>query len=105
MICVGLVVGAEDLKPITWRVWAGKVEREGGGGGPFHGLEDRLGFVDIRVGSITAVREQDFVTMVPSSAWEWTLRFSIANTFLLSLQAKRKEFADWVRDQDGDNQR
>ncbi len=55
MICVGLVVGAEDLKPITWRVWAGKVERESGGGGPFQGLEDRLGFVDIRVGSTTAI--------------------------------------------------
>ena len=55
MICVGLVVGAEDLKPITWRVWAGNVERESGGGGPFQGLEDRLGFVDIRVGPTTAV--------------------------------------------------
>ncbi len=49
-ICVGLVVGAEDLKPISWRVWAGKVERESGGGGPFQGSEDRMGFVDIRVG-------------------------------------------------------
>ena len=55
MICVGLVVGAEDLKPITWRVWAGNVERESGGGGPFQGLEDRLGFVDIRVSPTTAV--------------------------------------------------
>ena len=53
MICVGLVVGAEDLKPITWRVWAGNVERESGGGGPFQGLENRLGFVDIRVGPTT----------------------------------------------------
>ena len=49
-ICIGLVLGAEELKPINWRVWAGKVERESGGGGPFQGLEDRLGFVDIRVG-------------------------------------------------------
>lgn len=49
-ICIGLVLGAEELKPISWRVWAGKVERESGGGGPFQGLEDRLGFVDIRVG-------------------------------------------------------
>ena len=49
-ICVGLVLGAEELKPISWRVWAGKTERESGGGGPFQGLEDRLGFVDIRVG-------------------------------------------------------
>lgn len=55
MICVGLVVGAEDLKPITWRVWAGNVERESGGAGPFQGLEDRLGFVDIRVSPTTAV--------------------------------------------------
>ena len=51
-ICVGLVLGAEELKPISWRVWAGKVERESGGGGPFQGLEDRLGFVDIRVSSL-----------------------------------------------------
>ena len=49
MICVGLVIGAEELKPITWRVWAGQVERDSGGGGPFQGLEDRLGFMDIRV--------------------------------------------------------
>lgn len=48
-ICLGLVLGAEELKPISWRVWARKVERESGGGGPFQGLEDRLGFVDIRV--------------------------------------------------------
>ena len=69
MICVGLVIGAEDLKPITWRVWAVKVERESGGGGPFQGLEDRLGFVDIRVRPTTAVQEQDLVTRITSSAW------------------------------------
>ncbi len=40
--------GAEDLKPINWRVWAGKVEKESGGGGPYQGLEERMGFVDIR---------------------------------------------------------
>ena len=48
-ICAGLVYGAEELKPISWRVWAGIAERESGGGGPYQGLEDRLGFVDIRV--------------------------------------------------------
>ncbi|KAI4125625.1 MAG: hypothetical protein LQ338_004152 [Usnochroma carphineum] len=49
LICVGLVLGAERLKPITWRVWAGQVERETrGGGGPFQGLEDRVGFMNIR---------------------------------------------------------
>lgn len=46
-ICVGLVAGAEPLAPIAWRVWAGKAEREGGGA--YAGLEERGGFVDIRV--------------------------------------------------------
>ena len=48
-ICTGLVLGAEDLKPIQWRVWAGKTERSGEGG-PYQGLQERPGFVDIRVG-------------------------------------------------------
>ena len=48
-ICTGLVLGAEELKPVQWRVWAGKIEREGGDAGPFLGLEERVGFVDIRV--------------------------------------------------------
>ena len=49
-MCVGLVLGAEELKPITWRVWAGKAESESRGGGPFQALEERLSFMDIRVG-------------------------------------------------------
>lgn len=49
LVCVGLVLGEEELKPITWRVWAGQAERESGGGGPFQALEERLGFMDIRV--------------------------------------------------------
>ena len=48
LICLGLVSGAEELKPISWRTWAGAVERESGGGGPYQGLEDRVGFVNIR---------------------------------------------------------
>lgn len=47
---MGSVLGSEELKPISWRVWAGKVEREQGGAGPFAGLEDRWGFMDVRVG-------------------------------------------------------
>lgn len=85
MICVGLVVGAEDLKPITWRVWAGNVERESGGGGPFQGLEDRLGFVDIRVCPTTGVGEPDLGMRVTSSVMEPVLRSSMANIFLLAL--------------------
>ncbi|KAI4282557.1 MAG: hypothetical protein L6R38_002854 [Xanthoria sp. 2 TBL-2021] len=48
LICVGLVMDAEQLKPINWQVWAGQVEKESGGGGPFQGLENRVGFMDIR---------------------------------------------------------
>ncbi|MCJ1226019.1 hypothetical protein MMC12_002668 [Toensbergia leucococca] len=62
IICVGLVLGAEKFKPISWRVWAGGIESDQGGAGPFEGLESRVGFLDIR--------------------------------------AKRKEFADWVREGD-----
>ncbi|KAI9734130.1 MAG: hypothetical protein M1818_006666 [Claussenomyces sp. TS43310] len=61
LLCLGLVMGTPDLRPIQWRVWAGKIEREGergfmnGGvvakdymGNPFKTLESRPGFVDIR---------------------------------------------------------
>ncbi len=48
MISFGLVSGAEQLKPIKWRVWAGEVERDSGGGGPYQGLEERIGFADLR---------------------------------------------------------
>ena len=53
-------MGAEELKPISWRVWAGKVERESGGGGPYQGLEERMGFVDIRA------KRRDFANWVRS---------------------------------------
>lgn len=59
-ICFGLVLGADKLKPISWRVWAGRAERESGGGGPFQGLEDRLGFVDIRVGPPGGQRKRKY---------------------------------------------
>jgi membrane magnesium transporter 1 len=56
LICIGLVFGAEPLKPISWRVWAGNIEREAregragaSGANPFAGLETRTGFLDIRV--------------------------------------------------------
>lgn len=49
LVCVGLVAGAERLRPISWSSWAGKIEREGGGANPFMGLEERAGFLDIRV--------------------------------------------------------
>lgn len=46
------MLGAEELKPVSWRVWAGKIQRETGRAGPFEGLEDRVGFIDIRVSPV-----------------------------------------------------
>lgn len=77
MICLGLVLGTPELRPIQWRVWAGKIEREGEKGftnssgqvdkdyvgNPFRLLESRPGFIDIR--------------------------------------KQRKEFAEWVREGGG----
>ncbi|KAK3383894.1 magnesium transporter [Lasiosphaeria ovina] len=62
VILFGLVLGTRPLRPIQWRVWAGKIEREGEEGfmdndgevnkdfvgNPFKFLETRPGFVDIR---------------------------------------------------------
>lgn len=62
IICLGLVLETPELRPIHWRVWAGKIEREGEKGftnsdgevdkdfvgNPFRVLESRPGFVDIR---------------------------------------------------------
>lgn len=49
VVSVGLVLGAEKLKPISWRDWAGEIERDGGARNPYLGLEERYGFWDIRV--------------------------------------------------------
>lgn len=49
LISFGLVAGADPLRPISWNVWAGKIEKEGGAENPFRGLEERAGFLDIRV--------------------------------------------------------
>jgi len=62
VILLGLVLGTRPLRPLEWRVWAGKIEREGGEGftdssgevektymgNPFSVLESRPNFVDIR---------------------------------------------------------
>jgi membrane magnesium transporter 1 len=64
-ICIGVVLGSQPLKPIEWRVWANGVEQREGrrskgtlqdqveeagvGVDPFRMLDDRLGFLDIRV--------------------------------------------------------
>ncbi|USW47707.1 Putative membrane magnesium transporter [Septoria linicola] len=58
LLCVGVVIGSPDLKPIQWNVWAGRLERSKearevtavgvGGGNPFAVLEERPSFLDVR---------------------------------------------------------
>ncbi len=62
IILLGLVLTTRPLRPLEWRVWAGKIEREGEEGftdssgvpekgfmgNPFSVLESRPNFVDIR---------------------------------------------------------
>lgn len=42
-------MSAQKLKPISWREWAGEIERDGGARNPYLSLEERYGFWDIRV--------------------------------------------------------
>lgn len=51
VVSLGLVLGAEKLKPISWSEWAGAIEREGGARNPYRRLEERYSFWDVRVGS------------------------------------------------------
>lgn len=53
VVSVGLVLGAEKLKPISWSEWAGQIEREGGARNPYRRLEERYGFWDVRVSSLS----------------------------------------------------
>ncbi|KAJ5291764.1 Magnesium transporter [Penicillium angulare] len=48
VVSIGLVLGAEKLKPISWRDWAGEIERDGGARNPYMALEERYNFWDIR---------------------------------------------------------
>lgn len=58
ILCIGVVLGAQELKPIQWRVWAGRLEREkrqsqvtldsGFVENPYRALDERAGFLDIR---------------------------------------------------------
>ena len=72
LTCVGVVLGSPQLRPIRWSVWAGKVEREGrkpraweeGAGNPFRSLDERLGFLDIRVHYIRSICISDITNEV-----------------------------------------
>ena len=98
LLCVAIVMGAEELKPISWRVWAGGIEREKLAGGKekrseaeilaemgrgrsegYDWLErgGRRGFVDIRVSSV-------FPRVKRGRGLTWE-------------QKHRKEFAEWAK--------
>ena len=49
VVSTGLVLSADKLKPVSWSVWAGEIERQGGARNPYLYLEERYGFWDIRV--------------------------------------------------------
>ena len=86
VVSLGLVLGAEKLKPISWSEWAGEIEREGGARNPYRRLEERYSFWDIRVGGLL------FFSL--------SLIYRDSVKLTLGLQAKRKEFAEWIRGQD-----
>ncbi|KAL1973559.1 hypothetical protein VTN31DRAFT_6194 [Thermomyces dupontii] len=48
LVSIGLVLGADKLKPVTWSAWAGEIEREGGAKNPYRGLQERPGFWNVR---------------------------------------------------------
>lgn len=53
LLCVAIVLSNNQLRPIAHRVWAGKLERETGSG-PWAQLDERIGFLDIRVGNVSS---------------------------------------------------
>ncbi|KAL2020185.1 hypothetical protein VTK56DRAFT_8709 [Thermocarpiscus australiensis] len=70
---LGLVLGTRPLRPIEWRVWAGKIEREGE-----EGFTDNAGNVD-----------KDFVGN-PFSVFETRPNF-------VDIRKQRREFVEWVK--------
>jgi hypothetical protein len=112
------VLGADKLKPISWRDWAGQIERDGGARNPYLSLEERYGFWDIRVSLNSFVfvfsercdswvcfqfrdgiweRKRPWMT---ANGWRATGYRTELTSLFLELQAKRKEFADWMRSSD-----
>jgi hypothetical protein len=77
IILVGLVLGTRPLRPIEWRAWAGKIEREGE-----EGFTNNAGEVD-----------KDFMGN-PFSVLETRPNF-------VDIRKQRKEFTEWVQKGDG----
>lgn len=73
VVSVGLVLGAEKLKPVSWRDWAGEIERDGGARNPYLSLEERYGFWDIRVSFWVVFGPFCIWIHHPGYIWSWTL--------------------------------
>lgn len=100
VVSIGIVLGAEKLKPISWRDWAGEIERDGGARNPYMSLEERHGFWDIRVSLLSCfcgILREDIRSRAASMALLW---YYLQDGELTRLQAKRKEFANWMRGSD-----
>ena len=72
ILCLGIVLGSEALKPISWRVWAAKVERE----------------KDLKKDVVTGTED----------GYLW-LENGRRKGFI-DIRQHRQDFADWVRAQD-----
>lgn len=81
LVSLGLVLGAEKLKPISWSEWAGEIEREGGARNPYRRLEERYGFWDIRVG---------FFFFFPSSLFFLVVRLWVSGNADLGIIGEEK---------------
>ncbi|KAK4165823.1 magnesium transporter [Cladorrhinum sp. PSN259] len=77
IILLGLVLGTRPLRPIQWREWAGKIEREGE-----EGFKDSNGDVN-----------KDYIGN-PFAIFESRPNF-------VDIRKQRKEFAEWVKNGGG----
>ncbi|KAI4155890.1 MAG: hypothetical protein LQ340_000670 [Diploschistes diacapsis] len=73
LLCVAIVIGAEELKPINWRVWAGNIEKQR--------LERKSGADDLG-----KMREEGY---------EW-LENGKRKGFL-DIRGMRQDFAEWAK--------
>ena len=87
VVSIGLVLGADKLKPISWRDWAGEIERDGGARNPYVGLEERYNFWDIRVSQLSRDIGSD-ATATATICWYTVYVERRANLSVILGQAK-----------------
>lgn len=84
VLCTGVVLGAPSFRPIQWPVWAASVDKE-----DHLQLEQRRRLIEDRV----AGSQGGGAIGNPFSTLEERPSF-------LDIRARRKEFADWIREGD-----